>query len=169
MQKPDIEAIVSQHTQLRRLGHELRGLCPLHSEKTPSFYVDPEKQVFHCFGCGEGGDVIEFVRKLKDMSFHEAREYLGIDSNDHKPIANDPVESLAQSLSEWRRDVSIRIGDRCLLSFQRAEIAEQCDREEYSRLVREFAVLSEWQSSLWTAEGVIEMWESREAIERILV
>ena len=167
MNRPDIVEIVSQHTELRRAGRQLVGLCPLHEEKTPSFYVDPEKQVFRCHGCLAGGDVIRFVENLKGVGFLEAIALLGLSSENAKP-ATSPAESLAKKLSEWRRDISIRIGNRCLLSFQRAEIAEQCDREEYSRLGREFAVLSEWQNSLWTANGVIEMWEQREAIERVV-
>lgn len=168
MNRPDIVEIISQHAELRRAGRQLVGLCPLHEEKTPSFYVDPDKQVFHCHGCHAGGDVIRFVEDLKGIGFLEARAFLGMTSEREKPATHSPGESLAQRLSEWRREMSIRIGNRCRMTFQRAEIAEQCDREEYSRLGREFAVLSEWQSSIWTADGVIEMWEQREAIERII-
>jgi DNA primase len=67
-----IEHVAGEHTQLRRCGVQLVGRCPLHSEKTPSFSVHPSKQVYRCHGCGAGGDVIDFVRRIHNCSFHEA-------------------------------------------------------------------------------------------------
>jgi hypothetical protein len=64
----DLVLFTGQFTRLRRLGR-LRGLCPFHSERHPSFYVDPDKQVFKCFGCGAGGDVFAFVMRLKGCGF----------------------------------------------------------------------------------------------------
>lgn len=71
-QRADIVEVISDHVQLRRSGSQLKGLCPFHSEKTPSFSVSPEKQVFHCFGCGASGDVFEFVMKQEGLPFQEA-------------------------------------------------------------------------------------------------
>lgn len=68
--------LVSHYTTLKRSGRSLRGLCPFHSEKTPSFYVDPEKQLYHCFGCGAGGDIFDFVMEMEKLNFNEAVEYL---------------------------------------------------------------------------------------------
>lgn len=72
----DIVAVVSDHTQLKRAGSRMKGLCPFHSEKTPSFTVDPAQGVFHCFGCGEGGDTYDFLQKISGLSFTEAVEQL---------------------------------------------------------------------------------------------
>ena len=72
----DIAAIVSDHTQLKRAGSRMKGLCPFHSEKTPSFTVDPTKGVWHCFGCSEGGDVYDFLQRIAGLSFTEAVEQL---------------------------------------------------------------------------------------------
>ena len=72
----DIVAVVSDHTQLKRAGTRMKGLCPFHNEKTPSFTVDPAQGYFHCFGCGEGGDVYSFLMKLQGLSFTEAVEQL---------------------------------------------------------------------------------------------
>lgn len=72
----DIVAVVSQHVALRRSGRGFVGLCPFHQEKTPSFHVHPERQFFHCFGCGVGGDVIRFVRMIHGWSFGEAIRWL---------------------------------------------------------------------------------------------
>jgi len=72
-----IDRIVGEHLQLRQAGGgNLKGLCPFHDEKSPSFQVSPAKGFFHCFGCGEGGDVITFVRKVELLSFTEAVEHL---------------------------------------------------------------------------------------------
>lgn len=72
-----IDEIVSQHVTLKGAGvGSLKGLCPFHDERTPSFHVRPGVGRWHCFGCGEGGDVISFVQKIDGMSFTEAVEYL---------------------------------------------------------------------------------------------
>ncbi len=72
-----IEDVVGSYVTLRRTGGgSLTGLCPFHDEKTPSFHVTPARGFFHCFGCGEGGDVITFVQKINHVSFAEAVEFL---------------------------------------------------------------------------------------------
>ena len=72
-----IDDIVGAHVQLRNAGGgSLKGLCPFHDEKTPSFQVTPSRGFYYCFGCGEGGDVIDFVRKLDNLSFSEAVQQL---------------------------------------------------------------------------------------------
>src|SRR5215217_3442015 len=72
----DIVAIVSQHLQLKRVGSRWQGLCPFHAEKTPSFSVNAELGVYHCFGCKASGDVITFVRELEHLDFPAAVEWL---------------------------------------------------------------------------------------------
>ncbi|MDQ4130962.1 MAG: CHC2 zinc finger domain-containing protein, partial [Actinomycetota bacterium] len=72
----DLADVVSAHTRLRRAGSRLKGLCPFHQERTPSFTVDPAKGVYHCFGCGEGGDVYSFLRRAEGLTFTEAVEQL---------------------------------------------------------------------------------------------
>ncbi|MDH6245817.1 DNA primase [Mycobacterium sp. OTB74] len=72
-----IEDVVGEHVQLRRAGADsLKGLCPFHDEKSPSFHVRPNHGQFHCFGCGEGGDVYAFVQKIEHVSFVESVELL---------------------------------------------------------------------------------------------
>jgi len=75
--KADILQIVSEYVPMKKRGKNYIGLCPFHSEKTPSFTVSPEKQIFHCFGCNEGGNVFAFLMKAENMSFAEAVELLG--------------------------------------------------------------------------------------------
>ena len=72
----DIESIVSKYVELRRSGSDFVALCPFHSERTPSFHVSTQKQMFYCFGCGTGGDVITFIMKIENLSFPEAVQHL---------------------------------------------------------------------------------------------
>lgn len=72
----DIESVISSYVQLRRRGRILTGLCPFHSEKTGSFTVYPESQSFYCFGCGAGGDVIGFIRRIENLDYVEAIRFL---------------------------------------------------------------------------------------------
>ncbi len=72
----DIVRVISEHVALKKMGTSWKGLCPFHQEKTPSFNVRQEPAVFHCFGCGEGGDVFKFVMLRERVSFPEAIEML---------------------------------------------------------------------------------------------
>jgi DNA primase len=75
-QTADIVEVVSAHTDLRRQGARWVGLCPFHEERTPSFSVEPQEKLYHCFGCGVGGDVIKFVEEKEGLGFAEAVEVL---------------------------------------------------------------------------------------------
>ncbi len=72
----DIVAIIGECVTLQRSGANLKGLCPFHAEKTPSFMVNPDRRSFHCFGCGEGGDVLSFMMKYHRLTFPEALQEL---------------------------------------------------------------------------------------------
>jgi DNA primase len=72
----DIVEVISAHTDLRRSGARMVGLCPFHDERTPSFSVDPQEKLYHCFGCGVGGDAIKFVEEKDGLGFAEAVELL---------------------------------------------------------------------------------------------
>jgi DNA primase len=75
-QAADIVEVISAHTDLRRQGARMVGLCPFHEERTPSFSVDPQEKLYHCFGCGVGGDVIKFVEEKEGLGFAETVELL---------------------------------------------------------------------------------------------
>ncbi len=70
----DIVDVISKYVVLKKAGRNFQGLCPFHNEKTPSFVVTPDKQIFKCFGCGEGGDVFTFLMKINNQSFNEVIE-----------------------------------------------------------------------------------------------
>ena len=70
--KCDIVSVVSEYVPLKRRGANYQGLCPFHNEKTPSFSVSPSKQIYHCFGCGVGGNVFKFVMEIDHLTFPEA-------------------------------------------------------------------------------------------------
>lgn len=72
----DIIDLISEYVDLKRAGQNYKGLCPFHSEKTPSFMVSPSKQIFHCFGCNKGGDIFTFVMMAENMTFQEAVSHL---------------------------------------------------------------------------------------------
>lgn len=86
----DIVAIVGERVKLARAGQSWRGLCPFHSEKTPSFHVNPNLQRYICFGCGNKGDVINFLMEYDKLTFHESLQYL--------------AERAGLKLDEWRPD-----------------------------------------------------------------
>ena len=72
----DIVQVLAEYISLKKIGRSYKSLCPFHNEKTPSFIVSPEKQIFHCFGCGEGGNVFTFVMKMEGLTFPEALKKL---------------------------------------------------------------------------------------------
>ena len=72
----DIVDVVGEFVPLQAAGKNMKGLCPFHNEKTPSFFVSKERQIFNCFGCGEKGNVVTFIQKYKHMSYVEALQFL---------------------------------------------------------------------------------------------
>lgn len=104
IEKPNIiEVIGREGIQLRQRGKYLWALCPFHSEKTPSFMVNPEKQSFKCYGCGKCGDAIDFIQHYKGLPFKDTLVYLGISSNGK--VKTNPQESkrrgVVNKFREW--------------------------------------------------------------------
>ena len=103
IQKPNIVAVLNKEgIELKQRGKYFWALCPLHTEKNPSFKVDPIKQTFYCFGCQAHGDVISFTMLLKGLSFKEALNYLGI-KKDRLPVSFRELtkRDLIRGFREW--------------------------------------------------------------------
>lgn len=94
----DIVDIISQYVHLKRSGRNYFGLCPFHNEKSPSFSVSPDKQIFHCFGCGVGGNVYTFLSKIENMSFIEAVQNLAARANIVLPTLENNADSAKEEL-----------------------------------------------------------------------
>lgn len=97
-QSNDIVDIISQYMHLKRSGRNFFGLCPFHNEKSPSFSVSPDKQIFHCFGCGVGGNVITFVSKIEGLNFVETVQMLAERANIQLPTLENSGDSLKEEL-----------------------------------------------------------------------
>ena len=94
----DIADVVSQYVRLgKKSGANMFGLCPFHSEKTPSFSVSPDKQIYHCFGCGKGGGVINFIMEIEGLTFPEAVEFLAKRVNMPMPESENSREEQKRS------------------------------------------------------------------------
>ena len=97
-ERNNIVEVVSSYVRLsKKSGSNLFGLCPFHSEKTPSFSVSPDKQIYHCFGCGKGGGVINFIMEIENLSFPEAVEFLARRVNMPVPEQENDRESKKRS------------------------------------------------------------------------
>ena len=90
--KNDIVDIVSQYVVLKRAGRNYMGLCPFHKEKSGSFCVSPDKQIFHCFGCGVGGNVFHFISKIENLNFKESVEMLANRVGVELPVSSNSAE-----------------------------------------------------------------------------
>ena len=112
----DIVEVISDHTTLKKAGRSWKGLCPFHNERTPSFTVDRDKGLYHCFGCGAGGDVIRFVREIDRLDFPEAVEALAsrfgvsIPRRQRRGPVDDRRDRLYEALSAAQRFYAERLG-----------------------------------------------------------
>ncbi len=108
----DIVDFISDYVQLKKAGQNYKGLCPFHSDKVPSFMVSPSKQIFHCFGCGSGGDVISFLMKHDNISFNEAKRYIA------QKAGIQLTESQSNKYASEKREKILRIQNEALAFFR---------------------------------------------------
>ncbi len=92
--------VISQYVILKRSGRNFLGLCPFHKEKSPSFSVSPDKQIFHCFGCGVGGDVITFICKIENVNYKEAIQILAEKANITLPVSDNAQDAKREMLKQ---------------------------------------------------------------------
>jgi hypothetical protein len=177
----DIIQLISEYVALRRNGRQFFGLCPFHQEKTPSFAVDPERGVYYCHGCGEGGDAIQFVRRKEGLTFPEALRFLKISSDPipREELAKRRMEREATDvLAAWAFATADWISTRMRALGQRENIARRClalpdvdevaMRDEMIHCAAEWDRLAELQGEILNPEKTIELWRRRREIESML-
>ncbi len=112
MGRTDIVDVVSPYVHLRKAGRNYLGLCPFHSEKTPSFTVSPDKQMYYCFGCGEGGTAVSFLMKMDNLSFPEALRHLAAKAGVELPERPQKAEDKGKA-SLWSQIIGVnRLAER---------------------------------------------------------
>lgn len=167
--KPDILDVVGQRVDLRRHGKEFTGLCPFHGDKTPSFTVNESKQVFFCHGCHEGGDVISFIRKLDALSFPEALQALGVDS-EHKarPKLTASRKRAAEVAVVWAREQRARFNFLLAEKLEQRDYADERNDCELAEIFdREITLLRGFYDALEYPRGIAELLTIRASIEQI--
>ena len=131
--RSDIADVVGQYVALTRKGSNLFGLCPFHNEKTPSFSVSPDKQIYHCFGCKKGGGVINFIMEIENRTFPDAVRFLAKRANMEVPEEEQGRESqLRARILALNRDAA-RFYYQCLQKPEGAAVAEYLNRRRITR------------------------------------
>lgn len=128
IERNEITDVVSQYVRLtKKSGQNLFGLCPFHSEKTPSFSVAPDKQIYHCFGCGKGGSVINFIMEIENLSYPDAVRFLA-----RRASMQVPEDRYDASAGKRERMLSL---NRDAARFFYSQLSEPCGRaaREYVR------------------------------------
>ncbi len=103
----DIVDVISQYVILKRSGRNFMGLCPFHKEKSPSFSVSADKQYYHCFGCGKGGDVFSFIMEMEKLSFRESLEFLAERGHVHLPETGNQEFNKKQYLMDRMTKINL--------------------------------------------------------------
>jgi hypothetical protein len=162
-----LRVVESAGVTLRRSGREYVGLCPFHVEKTPSFAVNPEKNLWHCFGCGAGGNAITFVMKMDGVSFKEASSCLGIIGEyTPRPRANTRTLHAAALLAGWLNQQYLLLGVRLRELSRQIAVAERIsDTELVDSLGREWEIISDLHGDLQRPKYAEEFWSQRDSIE----
>ncbi|MDA8079260.1 MAG: CHC2 zinc finger domain-containing protein, partial [Nitrospiraceae bacterium] len=122
----DIVDFISSYVHLKKAGLNWKGVCPFHSEKTPSFMVSPSKQIFHCFGCSAGGDVIAFASKYENITFNEALTLLA-------KRAGIPLDRGKPASRTYEKQERIRDALRNAAEFYAGKLRESDTALEYVR------------------------------------
>ena len=103
-QKVDIVSLIGEYVPLKKTGRNYKALCPFHPEKTPSFVVSPDRQIYKCFGCSEGGDVFEFVKRVEGLDFGEVVRKLadrsGVELKEYAPTGNEKKKKTIYSINQ---------------------------------------------------------------------
>ncbi|MDD3102210.1 MAG: DNA primase [Patescibacteria group bacterium] len=137
--KLDIVDVLSEYIQLKQAGANFRAVCPFHREKTPSFFISPERQIWHCFGCGKGGDIFGFIREIEGVEFPEALRILAQRAGVKIEKYNQAEVSQKTKLQDIC-SISAKFYHKILLESSSAEKARQYlkERELDQKTIAEF-------------------------------
>ena len=113
IERSDIVEVIGRYVTLKKAGNSFKALCPFHHEKTPSFVVNPDKQIFHCFGCGVGGDVVGFILRQERLEFPQAVRFLADQAGIIIPEDQEQVPGIPKSL----KDEIYKINEWALVFF----------------------------------------------------
>jgi hypothetical protein len=168
MNRPSIvEVARSRDMELRKVGREYKTHCCFHDDTTPSLSFSEEKGLFHCFGCGISGDVFDFVMKLDGVSFVEAARSLGVSG--HVSTPRRTVSQTAVDMATWANVQTGRAYSILREIDQDLLLADELGLKEESTVWhRECAILELLAEDLQNAKFIIELYESRGAIEQLL-
>jgi hypothetical protein len=177
MNNPSILSVIGDYVHLRRMGREHKGLCPFHAEKTPSFAVNEDKNVFYCFGCGFGGDVFTFIQQIKGVDFKTAARHLGMET--YRPHPEDlRRKDEAKTIVQWAYGTSIRLRNILLEIGNQIHTCKLARKEPYAdrefivwheaALMRQWAILCDLDDDLNNPKTAIELWAQREDIEHLV-
>src|SRR3989338_463106 len=117
-----IEELVGSYVQLKKAGRSLKGLCPFHHEKTPSFIVSPEKELAYCFGCNQGGDIFKFIQLVENCDFPEAVKQLA-------QRAGVPLPRVPQKLHDKR--LRVLEMNEAATEFFKKQLKTHEDKKDY--------------------------------------
>jgi DNA primase len=149
----DIERVIGRTVQLKRQGNRLTGLCPFHSEKSPSLSVDPQKKLFHCFGCHAGGDAFDFIMRMESVEFVEAARMLAREFGVDLPEREEsPEEKRARNTRERifrANDLAARFYAKTLGSEPRALAYLREERRLSDETIRSWRL--GWAPDVWSA------------------
>lgn len=138
----DIESVISSYVQVKRRGRNLVGLCPFHSEKTPSFTVYPDSQSFFCFGCGAGGDVVTFIRRMENLDYREALKFLaeraGMKLSDE--YVEDDAAKLKMRILEINRTAASFYYNSLVSDVGKGALGYLTERGLSKRIIRKFGL-----------------------------
>ncbi len=149
----DVVAVVQRRVPLKKSGRDWKGLCPFHGEKTPSFYVVPDKKMFHCFGCGVSGDAIKFVMQSEGRSFREAVEQLAAEAGvDLTPP--DPEEARRSA----RRATLAEVNEKACTFYER--VLWEHPKGEVAREHLRKRGISEETAKAWRLGYAPNLWDA---------
>ena len=167
--KPSILAVIGARVELRKRGREYFGLCPFHADKNPSFSVSEDKQLFHCFGCQQSGDVFDFIQALDNIGFKEALVALGLAGKGANPFDRPPKRQAADDFHGWAREQCQKIRLRLRELGEQLELADELQDTELAESIwRERQILGDLCDDLPRFEYRADFVEIKDAIENII-